>query len=118
LDCVIAFIPKLTVSLALTYVCSQSSAMAGMKVGQPKLSIHLRVRLSACQVSGVARIEMRPLIGDIPIIGAMTVSLRKPPLIHFQLTLGKAFGGSFIVKPILAWLDPFLRNTLTDMLVW
>lgn len=70
------------------------------------------------QVSGTARVIIGPFLDDVPCFGAVTVSLRKPPLIHFKLNLGRAFGGSLIAKPILAWLDPFLRNTLTDLLVW
>lgn len=38
--------------------------------------------------------------------------------VHFNLSLGKALGGGLAAKPIVAWLDPFLRNTLADMLVW
>ena len=37
---------------------------------------------------------------------------------HFKLNLGKAFGGSVVAKPILLWLDSFIRHTLTDLLVW
>lgn len=38
--------------------------------------------------------------------------------VHFNLSLGRALGGGLAAKPIVAWLDPFLRNTLADMLVW
>lgn len=37
---------------------------------------------------------------------------------HFNLSLGRALGGGLAAKPIVAWLDPFLRSTLADMLVW
>ena len=43
---------------------------------------------------------------------------RKPPLMHFNLDFGAAFGGSFSAKAVRMWLDPFLRETLTTMLVW
>ena len=43
---------------------------------------------------------------------------RKPPLMRFKLDFGKAFGGSMIAKPIRLWLDPFIRDTLTNMVVW
>lgn len=43
---------------------------------------------------------------------------RKPPLMRFKLDFGKAFGGSMIAKPIRLWLDPFIRETLTNMIVW
>ena len=38
--------------------------------------------------------------------------------IKFKLNFGKALGSSATAKPVQAWLDPFLRNTLGDMLVW
>ena len=38
--------------------------------------------------------------------------------VHFNLSLGRAFGGSVVAKPIMLWLDPFLRSTLTDLIVW
>ena len=37
---------------------------------------------------------------------------------HFRLDFGKAFGGSFSAKAIRLWLDPFIRETLTNMIVW
>ncbi len=37
---------------------------------------------------------------------------------HFRLDFGKAFGGSWTAKPIRLWLDPFIRETLTEMVVW
>ena len=38
--------------------------------------------------------------------------------VHFNLSLGRAFGGSVVAKPIMLWLDPFLRTTLADLIVW
>ena len=43
---------------------------------------------------------------------------RKPPLTHFNLDFGAAFGGSFSAKAVRLWLDPFIRETLTTMIVW
>ncbi len=37
---------------------------------------------------------------------------------HFRLDFGKAFGGSFTAKGVRLWLDPFIRETLTEMVVW
>ena len=37
---------------------------------------------------------------------------------HFRLDFGKAFGGSFTAKGVRLWLDPFIRETLTEMIVW
>ena len=38
--------------------------------------------------------------------------------VHFNLSLGRAFGGTVVAKPIMLWLDPFLRTTLADLIVW
>ena len=43
---------------------------------------------------------------------------RKPPLLHFNLDFGKAFGGSVSARLVRLWLDPFLRHTLANLLVW
>lgn len=69
-------------------------------------------------VSGQARVMLSPLIPDIPGFGAMTVALMRPPRVKFHLDFGKAFGGSLSAKAVKAWLDPFLRETLSSMLVW
>ena len=55
----------------------------------------------------------RQLTGD-----CQSLACRKPPQIKFKLNFGKALGSSATAKPVQAWLDPFLRNTLGDMLVW
>lgn len=69
-------------------------------------------------VSGQVRVMLSPLIPDIPGFGAMTVALMRPPQVKFHLDFGKAFGGSLSAKAVKAWLDPFLRETLSSMLVW
>lgn len=47
-----------------------------------------------------------------------TPSCRRPPLIHFNLSFGSALGGGATAGLIKMWLDPFLRHTLTSLLVW
>jgi len=69
-------------------------------------------------VSGQVRVMLSPLIPTIPGFGAMTVALMHPPQVKFHLDFGKAFGGSLSAKAVKAWLDPFLRETLSSMLVW
>ena len=69
-------------------------------------------------VSGQAKISLAPLLPEIPGFGAATVSLRRPPNVKFHLDFGAAFGGSMSAKAVVAWLDPFLRETITGMLVW
>ena len=69
-------------------------------------------------VSGQAKITLCPLVPDIPGFGAATVALMRPPQVKFHLDFGKAFGGSLSAKAVVAWLDPFLRETFTSLLVW
>lgn len=75
-------------------------------------------KVTNLRVSGVVRIIMKPLVDDIPVVQALIVAFKAPPQIHFTLEVGKQIGGAILVKPIMMWLDPFLRHTLTDLLVW
>ena len=43
---------------------------------------------------------------------------RKPPQIKFKLDFGKALGSGYTAKAVRLWLDPFLRETLADLIVW
>jgi hypothetical protein len=61
---------------------------------------------------------MKPLIDDVPVVAGMVIAMKAPPQIHFTLEVGKQVGGAVVVKPIMLWLDPFLRHTLTDLIVW
>jgi hypothetical protein len=75
-------------------------------------------KVSNLHVSAVGRILLAPLLPEIPGFGAAVISLKKPPQIHFKLNFGAALGSSATAKPVQAWLDPFLRKTLADLLVW
>lgn len=75
-------------------------------------------KVSNLRVSGAVRIMMKPIVDDVPVVAAMVVALKAPPQIHFTLEVGKQIGGALVVKPIMLWLDPFLRHTLTDLFVW
>ena len=46
------------------------------------------------------------------------VMCRKPPQIKFKLDFGKALGSGYTAKAVRLWLDPFLRETLADLIVW
>lgn len=41
-----------------------------------------------------------------------------PAQIKFSLDLGPVLGGKLAAKPVVGFLDPFLRDTLASMLVW
>ena len=75
-------------------------------------------KVTDLRVAGVARVRLSPLVDAIPGFGAALVALRRPPLIHFNLDFGAAFGGSYTARAIRLWLDPFIRTTLTSMVVW
>ena len=75
-------------------------------------------KVSDMAVSGTIRIILTPLLPEIPGFGAAVVSLMKPPIVKFHLDFGAAFGGSYSASAIVAWLDPFLRSTVTGMLLW
>lgn len=38
--------------------------------------------------------------------------------VKFSLDFGPALGGKFTAKPVAAFLDPFIRDTLANLLVW
>ena len=75
-------------------------------------------KVTDLRVAGVARVTLSPLVDAIPGFGAAMVALRRPPLVHFNLDFGAAFGGSYTARAIRLWLDPFIRTTLTSMVVW
>ena len=39
-------------------------------------------------------------------------------MIHFNLNFGSALGGGASANLVKMWLDPFLRETLTSLIVW
>lgn len=39
-------------------------------------------------------------------------------MIHFNLNFGSALGGGASAGLVRMWLDPFLRETLTSLIVW
>lgn len=81
-------------------------------------TVFIPPQVSDMAVSGTLRVILSPLLPEIPGFGAATISLMRPPVVKFHLDFGAAFGGSYTAKAIVAWLDPFLRSTVTGMLVW
>jgi len=76
------------------------------------------VKLTKLQLSGTLRITLSPLVDKIPGFGAITAALTKSPIIKYNLDFGKALGSSFSANLVRNWLDPFIRNTLMELLVW
>lgn len=75
-------------------------------------------KISDLHIQAVARVMLAPLVGEIPGFGAAVIALRKPPQIKFKLDFGKALGSAYTAKAVRLWLDPFLRETLADLIVW
>lgn len=75
-------------------------------------------KVSNLAVSGTLRVILKPLVPEIPGFGAAVVSLRKPPIVRFSLDFGKSMGGGYTAGAIKAWLDPFLRETVSGMMLW
>jgi hypothetical protein len=64
------------------------------------------------------KVVLQPLLPVVPGFGAALVSFTSTPQIKFGLDFGPAMGGKFTAKPVAAFLDPFLRDTMAAMLVW
>lgn len=60
---------------------------------------------------------LSPLPSLLPLID-IKCACRKPPQIKFKLDFGKALGSGYTAKAVRLWLDPFLRETLADLIVW
>lgn len=75
-------------------------------------------RVSNLSVRGTLRLALAPLLPRVPGFGALLVSLAAPPQVKFALDFGPALGGKHTARPVGAFLDPFLRDTLANALVW
>jgi hypothetical protein len=42
----------------------------------------------------------------------------RTPQVKFALDFGPALGGRYTARPVAAFLDPFLRDTLANVVVW
>ncbi|KAK9808833.1 hypothetical protein WJX72_004641 [[Myrmecia] bisecta] len=75
-------------------------------------------KVSDLDVRGTCRVILAPLVDEVPGFGAAVIALRKPPMINFKLNFGKALGSAYTAKAVRLWLDPFLRETLANLVVW
>lgn len=75
-------------------------------------------RVSNLTVRGTLRLALAPLAPCVPGFGALLVSLARAPQVKFGLDFGPALGGRYTARPVAAFLDPFLRDTLANALVW
>lgn len=46
------------------------------------------------------------------------LSPRPSPQVKFGLDFGPALGGRYTARPVAAFLDPFIRDTLANAIVW
>uniref|UniRef100_A0A383VQB5 C2 domain-containing protein n=1 Tax=Tetradesmus obliquus TaxID=3088 RepID=A0A383VQB5_TETOB len=98
-------------------------------VGEPNISFFVELALagpytrlvpkvSNLSARGTLRLGLTRLVPQLPGFGALLVSLAREPQIKFSLDFGPALGGRFTAKPVAAFLDPFLRDTLATLVVW
>jgi len=76
------------------------------------------VKFTKLQLSGCLRVVLYPLVDQVPGFGAITAALTQSPIIKYNLDFGAALGSSFSASLVRRWLDPFIRNTLVELLVW
>lgn len=65
--------------------------------------------------SGTLRVILKPLLPELPGFGAAVVSLRKPPIVRFNLNFGKGMGGGYsagAIKVGVSFSSPFCRCAL------
>lgn len=67
---------------------------------------------------GTVRLTLKPLLDKVPCIGAVTVSLLKPPVLNFHIDVGKALGGNAMGNTVKQALRRFIKDTLIDFLIW
>ncbi|BDA48413.1 Synaptotagmin-2 [Coccomyxa sp. Obi] len=86
-----------------------SKALIGIGTVISKL-IRLKVSVMRLIINGRVRITLTPLLNDMPIIGAIQVSLVEMPDFSFDL---EVLGGDITLLPGLeAWLNSFVRQSV------
>eukprot|EP00879_Flechtneria_rotunda_P008728 GHRR01009142.1.p1 GENE.GHRR01009142.1~~GHRR01009142.1.p1 ORF type:complete len:896 (+),score=341.24 GHRR01009142.1:1003-3690(+) len=98
-------------------------------VGEPNISFFVELaiagpytrlvpKLSHLSARGTLRLGITRLVPEIPGFGAVMFSLARSPQVKFTLDFGPALGGRVTARPVAAFLDPFIRDTLANLLVW
>jgi Ca2+-dependent lipid-binding protein len=98
-------------------------------VGEPNISFFVELamagpytrmvpKVSHLTARGTMRLGLTRLVPQLPGFGALMVSMARTPQVKFSLDFGPALGGKFTAKPVAAFLDPFIRDTLANLLVW
>eukprot|EP00250_Pteridium_aquilinum_P000160 c10179_g1_i1 orf=59-1489(+) len=76
----------------------------------------LTVQIRDFIVFGVLKLIFRPLVEQFPGFGAITISLKEPPIVNFQT---KIFGGDILAIPgVDNAVDNIILTALADLLVW
>ncbi|MCO5595279.1 hypothetical protein L7F22_049320 [Adiantum nelumboides] len=76
----------------------------------------LTVQIRDLVVFGVLKLIFRPLKEQFPGFGAVTISLKEPPIVDFQT---KFLGGDLLAIPgVDNAVDNIILTALTDLLVW
>ena len=74
--------------------------------------------MSSADTAKAVRLRLHALLHKMSAHTDCFFLCRQPPQIKFKLDFGKALGSAYTAKAVRLWLDPFLRETLADMIVW
>ncbi|KAI3427265.1 hypothetical protein D9Q98_007197 [Chlorella vulgaris] len=73
-------------------------------------AMFLKIGVRQVVVSGTARLTLAPLIEQLPVVGAVRVSLMGPPDFAYHTSV---FGGNpFMLPGVEAWLNSFIRTSV------
>lgn len=98
--------------------CGDANITIGVDLPAGGDATRMCPKVSDISFVGHARVALYPLVDTIPCFGAAMVSLKSPPIVKFKLDFGKALGSGYTAGAIRAFLDPLIRETMVDMLLW
>lgn len=112
----------MSLGLALLLIClpslTQTHPFVALPPPPPRPYSRLAPALTDLSVTATLKLILKPLVPVVPGFGAAIVSLVNTPLIKFAVDFGPANTGAVVTRPVAAFLDPFIRDTLANMLVW
>eukprot|EP00899_Mesostigma_viride_P018522 jgi/Mesvir1/26671/Mv20455-RA.1 len=80
------------------------------------VGVSLPIQVKNLNLFGKARVQLRPLLDNLYMVGAVTIALLEKPFMDFNL---KVVGGDIMSVPGLnSALSEFLRTTIVETLVW
>eukprot|EP00887_Chlorella_sp_A99_P001553 scaffold8.g1553.t1 len=112
LDCSFIWASKLDVQLGVQFAGTRASLWALLSTAST-IKIGVRDLVSR----GALRIELRPLIDDMPLAGAIKLSFISPPSFSYAL---RVLGGNPLgTIPLLeSWAESFIQSVVLQPLTW